>query len=90
MKIRTLLAATAAVSMAASPAIAQADRSIAPVTGQNALGGDDGDGSGVGIILALLAAAAIIAGIVIAADNDDDDAPGDGGGPLPPPPPVSP
>ena len=89
MKIRTLLAATAAVSMAASPAIAQADRSIAPVTGQNALGGDE-DGSGVGIILALLAAAAIIAGIVIAADNDDDDDIGDGGGPVPPPPPVSP
>ncbi len=72
MKIRTVLAATAAVSLAASPAIAQADRSIAPITGENALGNDDDGGSGVGIILALLAAAAIIAGIVIASDNDDD------------------
>ncbi|MGB7408382.1 MAG: hypothetical protein WA908_07740 [Pontixanthobacter sp.] len=69
MKFRTLLVATAAVSMAASPAIAQADRAVAPVSGESALGGD---GDGTGIILALLAAAAVIAGIVIAVDNDDD------------------
>ncbi len=69
MKLRTFLAATAAVSLAASPAIAQADRAAAPVTGESELGGE---GSGTGVILALLAAAAIIAGIVIAADNDDD------------------
>ena len=70
MKIRTILAATAAVSLAASPAIAQADRAVAPVSGESALGGE---GDSTGIILALLAAAAVIAGIVIAVDNEDDD-----------------
>lgn len=69
MKIRTILAATAAASLAASPAIAQADRAAAPVTGESALGED---GSGTGIILGLLAAAAIVLGIIIATDNDDD------------------
>lgn len=70
MKFRNLLAATAAVSMAASPAVAQqADRSAAPVAANSELGEDAG---GAGIILALLAAAAIIAGIVIAGGNEDD------------------
>ncbi len=72
MKFRNLLAATAAVSLAASPALAQsadADRATAPVTGESALGDDAG---GAGIILAILAAAAIIAGIVIAGGNEDD------------------
>ncbi|MFZ1743388.1 MAG: hypothetical protein WAT93_11060 [Pontixanthobacter sp.] len=72
MKFRNLLAATAAVSMAASPALAQsvqADREAAPVRGDSKLGEDAG---GAGIILALLAAAAIIAGIVIAGGNNDD------------------
>lgn len=74
MKFRNLLAATAAVSLAASPALAQsgnADRASAPAAKENRLGGS-GDGSGAGIILALLAAAAIIAGIVVAAGNEDD------------------
>ncbi len=68
MKIRTLAAATAAVSLAATPAIAEAsfDRSIAPVEGESELEG------GSGIIIAILAAAAVIAGIIIAADGDDD------------------
>ena len=72
MKFRTLFAATAAVSMAASPALAQsvqAERSAAPVGSESQLGEDSG---GAGIILALLAAAAIIAGIVIAGGNEDD------------------
>lgn len=76
MKIRNVLAATAALSVAATPAIAQsvqADARVsAPVEGESDLGGEAG---GTGIILALLAAAAIIAGIVIAADGDNDDDP---------------
>lgn len=64
---------TAAATLAAAPAVAEAsmDRSTAPVTGES-LGGEDGDGGG--IIIAILAAAAIIAGIIIAADGGDDDA----------------
>ncbi|KPP89745.1 MAG: hypothetical protein ACOCYR_04775 [Erythrobacter sp.] len=70
MKFRNIALATAAVSLAASPAIAEAafDRSIAPIEGESEVAG------GSGIILAVLAAAAIIGGIVIAADGDDDDA----------------
>ncbi len=75
MKFRNLLAATAALSMAASPAIAQSapsvDRAAAPVAGESELGGD----SGGGVILAILAAAAVIAGIVIAVGGDEDDDP---------------
>lgn len=69
MTFRKIALATAAVSLAASPAIAEAslERSNAPVEGE-AL-----EGKG-GIIIALLAAAAIIAGIIIAADGSDDDA----------------
>jgi hypothetical protein len=70
MKFRNIALATAAVSLAASPAIAEAafDRSIAPIEGENEAAG------GSGIIIAVLAAAAIIGGIVIAADGDDDNA----------------
>lgn len=75
MKFRNLLAATAAVSLAASPAMAQkaqttqADRAAAPVKKDSELGGKAG---GAGIILAILAAAAIIGGIVIAGSNKSD------------------
>ncbi len=69
MTFRTLAAATAMVSLAATPAIAEAnlDRNIAPIDGESELEG------GSGIIIAILAAAAIIAGIIIAADNGDDE-----------------
>lgn len=71
MTFRNIALATAAVSLAASPAIAEAalERSSAPIQGE-ALGEEGGSG----IIIAILAAAAIIAGIIIAADGDDDDA----------------
>jgi len=69
MKFRNIALATAAVSLAASPAIAEAafERSVAPIEGESELGG-------AGIILAVLAAAAVIGGIIIAADGDDDNA----------------
>ncbi|MEW4448609.1 hypothetical protein [Qipengyuania sp. JC766] len=72
MKVTSVLAATAAVSLAATPVVAQsvqADRASAPVSDESELGG------GSGIIIGLVAAAAVIAGIIIAADNEDDDAP---------------
>ncbi len=68
MKFRNLLAATAALSLAASPALAASsnvDRVAAPVQGESEL-------QGSGIILALLAAAAVIAGIIIIADDNND------------------
>ncbi len=67
MKIRTFALATAAVSLAASPAIAEAayERANAPVEDESELRG------GSSIILAILAAAAIIGGIIIAADSGE-------------------
>lgn len=72
MAFRNIALATAAISLAAAPAVAEAslERANAPIEGE-ALGGANNDGAGV--ILAILAAAAIIAGIVIAASGDDDE-----------------
>ncbi|MBY8337435.1 hypothetical protein KYN89_10260 [Alteriqipengyuania sp. NZ-12B] len=66
MKIRTMAAAAAALSLVAAPAVAEisADRAAAPVEGESELGG--------GAIIGALAIAAIIGGIIIAADTDDD------------------
>ena len=71
MAFRNIALATAAVSLAAAPAVAEAslERANAPIEGE-ALGGEN---EGAGIIIAILAAAAILAGIIIAADGDDDD-----------------
>jgi len=68
MKFRNFAVATAAISLAASPAIAEVAAERAPVEGQSELEGKSG------LLIALLAAAAIIAGIVVAADSGDDDA----------------
>ena len=72
MKFRNVLAATAALTLAAAPAVAEAsyERVAAQVEGESELSG------GSGVIIGILAAAAIIAGIIIAVDsNDDDDLP---------------
>lgn len=71
MKFRNLLAATAALSLVASPALARTssnvDRVSAPVSQ------DESDlAGGSSIIIALLAAAAVIAGIIVAADGGSD------------------
>lgn len=70
MKIRTIALATAALSLAASPAIAQAafDRSIAPIEGESEL-------EGSGLLLAILGAAAVVGGIIVIADDDDPTSP---------------
>lgn len=67
MKFRFLAAAAAAVTMAATPAIA-ADRVSAPVEGESEIGG------GVSIIVGLLAAAAVVLGVIVAVDDNDDSA----------------
>lgn len=69
MKFRNIALATAAVSLAASPAIAEAafERSVAQIEGESEVGGSS-------ILLAILAASAVVGGIIVAADGDDDDA----------------
>ena len=68
MTFRNIALATAALSLATAPAIAQADfsRTIAPIEGESEL-------EGTGLVLAVLAAAAIIGGVIIAADGGNDD-----------------
>lgn len=76
MKFRTIALATAALSLAASPAIAEVsfgnaafDRALAPIEGESEAGE-----SGSGIILAVLAAAAVLGGVVAATGSGDDNA----------------
>ncbi len=69
MKFRSIALAVAALSVAASPAIAQAslERAVAPLEDVNeATGGD-------GILIGVLAAAAIIGGVFIASSGDQND-----------------
>lgn len=70
MKIRTIAMAAAALSLAASPAIAEAafDRASAPIEGESEV-------QGSGILLAVLAAAAVIGGIVVIADDSNSVSP---------------
>ena len=67
MKLRNALAATAALTLAAAPAVAEVsfDRSTAPVSGESELQGSS-------LIIALLAAAAVVGAIIIAVDDEDE------------------
>lgn len=69
MKFRNVLAAAAAVSLAAAPAVADNSfaRNAAPVKGESEVGGG-------GTLLGIFAAIAIIGGIIIAADGSDNEA----------------
>lgn len=69
MKFRGVLAAAAAVSLAAAPAVAEANfaRTSAPVEGESEAGGS-------GALLGIFAAVAIIGGIIVAAGGGDDQA----------------
>lgn len=71
MMIRNIALAAAALSLAASPAIAEAafDRSSAPLEGESEAAG------GLGLLLAVLGAAAVVGGIIVAADDDDPTSP---------------
>lgn len=66
MKLRNLVAAAAALTLVASPAVAQADRASAPISDESEIGGSN-------IVLAILAVAAVIAGLILLLDNNDDD-----------------
>lgn len=68
MTFRNIALATAALSLAASPALAQTsfERTVAPVEGESEVAG------GSTLLIALLAAAAVIAGVIVIADDDDD------------------
>ena len=71
MKIRNFALATAALSLAASPAIAEAafERSVAPIEGENKVGGAST------LLIALLGAAAVVGGIIVVSDDDDSVSP---------------
>ena len=68
MKIRTIALATAALSLAASPAIAQTmfERANAPVEGESVAGGG-------GLLLGLLGGLAVIGGVIAASSGGDDE-----------------
>ncbi|RXZ66375.1 hypothetical protein [Pelagerythrobacter rhizovicinus] len=70
MKLRNLLPAVAAVSLAAAPVAAQAqvaERASAPVSNESELAG----GFGPGLIIAAIAAVGIL--VLIVSDDDDED-----------------
>ena len=71
MKLRNLAIAAGALSLATTPAIAEAafNRSSAPVEGESEAAG------GAGLLIGILAATAVIGGIIVAASNDDPDLP---------------
>ncbi len=68
MKLRNAALATAALSLAAAPVVAEAsfDRSTAPAEGE------DLEGT-TGIIAAVLGVAAVAAAVILIADDDDDE-----------------
>lgn len=68
MKIRNFALATAALALAASPAIAEAafERAVAPTESESKVTG------GSSILLAIAAAAAVIGGIIIIADDEEE------------------
>lgn len=67
MKTRTIALAVAALSLVASPVVAQAafDRANAPVEGESELVGS------TALIAGILAVTAIVGGILIASDDDE-------------------
>lgn len=67
MQKRLIALTSAAVAMVATPMVANAavaQRSAAPVEGEQELGGS--------ILIAVLAVAAVVAGIIIISDGDDE------------------
>lgn len=71
MKIRTIAMATAALSLVATPVLAEGSlsRSIAPIEGESEAAGSSG------WLLGALAVAAVVGGIIAVSSDDDDDLP---------------
>lgn len=70
MKTRFVALASAAAAMVALPVMANAavaDRAVAPVEGEQELGGS--------ILIAVLAVAAVVAGIIIISDDEEPESP---------------
>ena len=67
MKFRNLVASAAALSLAATPVLAQAsvDRASAPVAEASEFAGDST------ALVAVLALVGLLVGVIIAADNDE-------------------
>ena len=68
MQLKKLAMVAATASLATAPVVA-AERSAAPISGEQELEG------GSGLLIGILAAAAVIAGIIIIADDDDPTSP---------------
>tara|TARA_B100000953_G_scaffold91690_1_gene74742 strand:+ start:1245 stop:1472 length:228 start_codon:yes stop_codon:yes gene_type:complete len=71
MRLGKVLTAAAAVSLVATPALAQAAPSVERIGASQSEDSELAGGSG--IIIAVLAAAAVIAAIVVAVDGGDDE-----------------
>ena len=69
MKLRTIALASAALSLVATPVLAQVafERSNAPIEGENSV-----EGGGSTLLFALIGAAAVVGGILVLSDDDDD------------------
>lgn len=73
MRLKTVLLAAAATSLAGAPIVAQAaDRAAAPVAGANALGFE---GSATQLIVLAAIVAAIVGGIALTDDDEDPASP---------------
>ena len=68
MKLRTIALVSAALSLVATPVLAQVafERSNAPIEGENSVEG------GSTLLFALIGAAAVVGGIIVLSDDDDD------------------
>ena len=72
MKLNSILAAGAALSLAAAPVAAQAATAAAPRAGAEV---SDAENLRGGFIIPLIAVVAILLGILAATNGDDDDLP---------------
>lgn len=68
--MKKILLPLAGLALVAAPLAAQSYPAVAPVSGENKLGADNGN---AGIIAAVLAAGVVAIGVLAFTGNDDDD-----------------